>query len=188
MLTRIAALLVLPAALLGQQAQKDSLNSALVWHDSVSFFFTPPTGWQFNSKDGENEGALAVLYRTGESWSTGAAVMYAAMFNTPCAGQAALAKRVAVDVSEWRRKASDEAVVELPSIIVEGRTVLLRKFVSPSQGAYEAVAYYCQPGGVPVLALSARSDSAYRHAYADFLKLAQSYGKGPKVKNKARSV
>jgi len=180
LLRPFAAVAVIPALLAGQRADKDSLNSALLWRDSVSFFITPPIGWSLNSVDGKDEGTLAVLYRRGESWQTGLAVMYANMLDLPRANQATLATKVDSEVADWSRRAGDATITALADVVVEGHTVVLRKFVSPSHSAYEAVAYFWQPTAAPILVLSARNEAEFQRAYPDFLRLVRSYGAGPK--------
>ncbi len=181
LLRAFAAVAAIPTLLAGQRADKDSLNSALLWRDSVSFFITPPVAWSLNSVDGKEEGTLAVLYRRGESCQTGLAVMYANMLDLPNASQSALATKVDSEVAVWSRRAGDATITALSDVTVEGHTVLLRKFVSPSHGAYAAVAYFWQPTAAPILVLSARSEAQFQRAYSDSLRLVRSYGAGPKI-------
>jgi hypothetical protein len=181
MVRAVALALLIPACGFAQKADKDTLNSALLWQDSVSFFITPPPGWILDSEVARNEGPMAVLFRRGESWQSGVAVMYANMLDLPHGGAATLAEKVNSEVADWARRAGDAVITPLPDVEVEGHTVLLRKFVSRSHDAYEAVAYFWQPHAAPILVLSARSENEFQRAYPDFLRLVKSYGKGPRI-------
>ena len=166
------------------KADKDTLNSALLWRDSTSFFITPPPGWVINSEVAKDEGPMAVFYRSGESWQSGIAVMYVSMLDLPDTSPQRFKEKVRLEVADWARRAGDAVITPLPDQLVEGHTVLMRKFVSRSHDAYEAVAYFWQGSTAPVLVLSARTDTAYQRAYPDFLRLVRSYGPGPKVLQK----
>jgi hypothetical protein len=158
-------------------------RSALLYHDTVSFWVNSPPGWIIDSDVAKAQGPLAVLYRRGESWRSGDAVMYANVIALEGSGPDALAATIRAEVARWSGAAGDAVVTSLSAIPSDnGQVASVQKFVSSSHGVHEAVAYLRHGGSVPLLVLTARSERAFEHAYPDFRRLVESYGPGPMIR------
>ena len=158
-------------------------RTALLYHDTVSFWINPPPGWVIDSEAAKGRGPLAVLYRRGESWRSGDAVMYANVIALSDAGPDPLGATIRAEVAHWSAAAGDAVVTSLPDIRSDnGQVASVRKFVSPSRGVHETVAYVRHGASVPLLVLTARSERALERAYPDFRRLVKSYGPGPVIR------
>ena len=104
--------LLVSVASLDAQAPPCKGESALVHVDSISFFLTAPPGWTLDCAAGKNDGPLVVLYRTGESWQSGAAVMYANVLSLDAAGGAAFRARIRAEAAAWTADVPDAQVAE----------------------------------------------------------------------------
>lgn len=105
-------------------------RSTLVYADTVSFFLDAPPGWILDCNAGKDQGPLTVLYRVGESWRTGQAVMYAIVL-TDRNARLSFSKRVDAEVAEWRRDVPDARVVAmLPIRTNDGTRASVRRFQS----------------------------------------------------------
>jgi hypothetical protein len=108
--------------------------------------------------------------------------MYANVITLLDSGPNALATTIREEVARWSTAAGDAVVTSLPDIRTKtGDIASIRKFVSPSRRAHEAVAYIRHGSAVPLLVLTARSEAAFAAAYPDFERLVKSYGPGPAV-------
>jgi hypothetical protein len=164
--------------------QAGAPQSALLYRDSTSFWVDPPHGWVIDASElAREQGPLALFYREGESWRSGNAVMYANVIRLAGSGPDALATTIREEVARWSAAAGDAVVTSLPDIRSKtGDVASVRKFVSRSRRAHEAVAYIHHAAVVSLLVLSARSEAAFAAAYPDFERLVKSYGPGPAVK------
>jgi hypothetical protein len=157
--------------------------SSLVYRDSVSFLLDAPKGWILDCEAGRDDGPLTVLYRVGESWRDGQAVMYANLLSLEPGADSAIAKRIDAEVRDWKQRAGDAVVTREPSIRTEGGiAVSVRRFVSKAHGLHEIVAYIPRGHDMPVLAMTARSSQAFDKALPAFQALVRSYVVGPTVR------
>jgi hypothetical protein len=176
----VAALVLTSAALL--PAQSDSLPSALLYSDSVSFFVTPPSGWVLDSETGKVDGVLAAVFRRGESWRQGRAVMYANTIALADTRRATFERAVANAATDWAARAGDGAITSLSApATASGDVPLIKRFVSVRHGAFEAVAYFHHGAYAPILVLTARSQAEFDAAFPAFEAFVRSYGPGPRV-------
>jgi hypothetical protein len=159
--------------------------SSLVYRDSVSFLLDAPRGWILDCEAGRNDGPLTVLYRVGESWRDGQAVMYANLLSLELGADSAIAKRVDAEVRDWKQRVGDAVVTREPSIRTEGGIVVpVRRFVSKRHGLHEIGAYIPRGRDMPVLAMTARSSQAFDKALPAFQTLVRSYAVGPTVRTR----
>ena len=180
----VVAVVLAGSRLEGQDLhQAGAPRSALLYHDSASFFVDPPRGWIVDASEvARAQGPIALFYRRGESWRWGDAVMYANVITLVGTDSDALPKTIRAEVARWSA-AGDAVVTSLPDIRTKtGPVASVRKFVSPSRRTREAVAYVRQGSVVPLLVLVARTDSAFASSYDDFERLVKSYGPGPVIK------
>ena len=179
----IAVLLVLALAqpLRAQRACRGA--STLVYADSVSFFLDAPPGWILDCEAGRAQGPLTVLFRTGESWQTGPAVMYASVTTDTAKRPRAFAQRVKDEAADWRQGVPDATVTERPSIkLKDGTVVLVQQFYSKADQLFEIVAYFPRGRIMPMLTLTGRTQQAFDQALPAFTQLVRSYAVGPVVK------
>jgi hypothetical protein len=164
------------------QTRKCGGQSSLIYADSVSFFLEAPAGWTIDCEAGKNDGPITVLYRIGESWRTGEAVMYANVLTLDAAGPKAFQRRIATEVADWKSRVPDAHITVGKTIRTrDGAVAAVRHFSSKEKGLHEAVAYVPRGRVTPLLAMTARSATAFAHALPDFERLVRSYALGPVV-------
>lgn len=157
--------------------------STLVYRDSVSFLLDAPKGWVLDCEAGRDDGPLTVLYRVGESWRHGQAVMYASLLSLEPRADSAIANRIDAEVQDWKRRTGDAVVTRERSIRTRGGIVVpVRRFVSKAHGLHEMVAYIPRGPEMPILAMTARSGPAFAAALPAFQALVRSYAVGPTVR------
>jgi hypothetical protein len=156
--------------------------STLVYSDTVAFFLDAPTGWVLDCNAGKGDGVLTALYRTGETWRTGQAVMYANVLTPKGAPVLPFAERIQGEVADWTARVPDAKVVVRSNIPLKvGKAAVVRQFSSVSKGLYEIVAYVPRGRVTPILAMTARSSVAFEQALPAFERLVRSYAPGPTV-------
>ena len=182
-------LLVLTLLLPIEAARAQGLGqSALLYSGETSFFVQPPPGWRLDSEQGKSDGVLAAVYRIGESWRTGSAVMYAHTLPLAAATPRAFSDQLRAAEAEWRGRNARGEVSSLASIVSEDSSVaVIKRFVAAATSQFAVVAYFRQERAVPILVLSARTRAELDRAYPDFLRLVRSYGIGPTVKAARRT-
>jgi hypothetical protein len=177
----VAFLLVTLVPAQAQHACKGS--SSLVYSDTVSFFLAAPRGWTLDCEAGRNDGALTVLYRVGESWRDGQAVMYASIISLPPGVDLPITKRIEAEVRDWKDRAPDAVVTEgKPIRTAAGVAVPVRRFVSKGKNLHEIVAYIPRGRDVPILVMTARSSREFENALPAFEALVHSYAVGPEIR------
>lgn len=145
---------------------------------TASFLLKAPRGWTFDCEAGKDQGPLTVLYRVGESWRAGDAVMYVSVLTERPDHPRSFAKRVDAEVADWRRRAPDVRVTKLPEMSTNegGATkAAVRRFQSPTEHLSEIVAYVPRGPIMPLLTMSARSERAFQAALPAFRRFVQSY-------------
>jgi hypothetical protein len=167
-----------------QQGSTSSTRSALHHNGRTSFFVNAPQGWILDDSDAARaQGPMAVLYRRGESWRSGDAVMYANVLTLLGRAGSALANTIDVEVARWSAAAGDAVVTPLVDIVTNtGDVAKVRKFVSATSRTHEVVAYIRNGSTVPIIVVVARSEEALVDAYPDFVRLVKSYAPGPLVR------
>jgi hypothetical protein len=171
------------ASLLRAQAPACVGPSTLVYADTVSFFLDAPRGWILDCNAGKDQGPLTVLYRVNESWRTGKAVMYATVLTDSGVPSTLFSKRVDAEVADWRQRVPDARVATLASLPMKGGgKAAVRRFQSPSKQLFEIVAYIPRGRIMPLLTMTARTESAFKDALPAFNRLVRSYAPGPVVK------
>jgi hypothetical protein len=180
----VSLVLVFAAPSLSAQAPSCRGRSALVYADTISFFLEAPAGWLIDCEAGKSQGALTVLYRVGESWETGRAVMYASVLTDGDSTPIPFSKRVQGEVADWRGRVPDARVNSLASLTVKGGgRAAVRRFQSPSRHLFEIVAYIPRGRIMPLLTLTARNEKEFNRALPAFKRLVRSYAPGPVVKS-----
>ena len=160
-------------------------SASLVFSDSVSFFLDAPSGWVLDCKAGKRDGVMTVLYRTGESWRTGQAVMYANVLTPKGSTVEGFDARVRNEVASWSAGVPDAKVTVGRRIPTKaGQSAIVRKFTSASKDLFEIVAYVPRGRVIPILAMTARSGTAFTHALPAFERLVRSYAPGPSVQGR----
>jgi hypothetical protein len=181
----LLAVSILCIAVAPAQAQRACKGpSALVHSDTVSFLLDAPKGWILDCEAGRSDGPLTVLYRVGESWRDGHAVMYASMLHLAPGGDPDMSKRIEAEMRQWKSRVTDAVVARGQSIRTRsGLVVPVRRFTSKANGLHEAVAYVPRGPDMPVLAMTARSAVAFENALPAFEALVRSYAVGPTVRH-----
>ena len=157
--------------------------SSLVYSDSVSFFLSAPPGWILDCEAGRAQGALTVLYRTGESWRTGQAVMYASVMTDTAKQPRSFAARVKHEALDWQARVPDAVVSQRPSVkLKDGSIVQVRQFSSRADHLIEIVAYFPRGRVMPMVTMTGRTQRVFNQALPAFSQLVRSYGIGPTVK------
>lgn len=183
----LAALLAVlrPTPVQAQRSCKGA--SSIVYRDSVSFLLDAPKGWILDCEAGRTDGPLTVLYRVGESWRDGRAVMYANLLSLDPDADSAIARRIDAEVRDWTQRVGDAVVTREPSIRTRGGIVAhVRRFVSRAHGLHEIVAYVPRGREMPLLAMTARSSQAFDEALPAFRAMVRSYAIGPRVRRDDR--
>ena len=177
------AVSLLLSALVPAHAQRACKGpSSLVYSDTVSFFLAAPRGWTLDCEAGRNDGPITVLYRVGESWRDGEAVMYASVLSLEPGADTAIKKRIEVEVRDWKDRAPDAVVTEgAPIRTTAGLVVPVRRFVSKAKNLHEIVAYIPRGREMPILVMTGRSARAFENALPAFTTLVRSYAVGPTV-------
>lgn len=178
----LAAVLALVSPTPAQAQRPCKGASSLVYRDSVSFLLDAPRGWILDCEAGRSDGPLTVLYRVGESWRDGQAVMYANLSSLDPGADSAIARRIDAEVRDWTQRVGDAVVTREPSIRTRGGIVApVRRFVSTAHGLHEIVAYVPRGREMPLLAMTARSSRAFDDALPAFRAMVRSYAVGPRV-------
>jgi hypothetical protein len=157
--------------------------SALLYRGATSFFLQPPPGWRLDSEAGRSDGVLAAVHRVGESWQSGAVVMYAHTLDLTAGTPAAFNAELRSAEEEWRGRNPDAEIATLAPVVGEDSSrAVIKRFASARGAQFELVAYFQQGSVAPIIVLSARTRADLDRAFPDFLRLVRSYGKGPAVK------
>jgi hypothetical protein len=171
--------LLLIATAPGSSAQTPCVGRAsVVSADTATFLVQAPTGWILDCKSGKDDGPLTVLYRDGESWRDGKAVMYVSALTDRKARPMPTSRRIDDEVAEWRSRASDIKVTTLPPLATGrgvGPRAQVRRFESPSEQLFEIVAYVPRSRIMPILVMTARSVRAFNEALPAFQQFVSSY-------------
>jgi hypothetical protein len=163
-----------------QQARGAEGQSSLVYSDSTSFWIDVPRGWVLDPESGRRDGVIVALYKHGESWRTGEAVMYASVITPKSGFNAVIPAAIRSDSANWAGQSNDLVFTARDSIrTISGAFAQLRRFQAASTKHFETVAYLQAEGRVWMLALAARSLAARDAASPDFLSLVKSYAPGP---------
>jgi hypothetical protein len=166
-----------------QQLPKDSGpqgQSGLVTVDSTSFWIDAPHGWVLDTEAGRRDGAIAVLYRQGESWKSGDPVVSASVITPKSGFNAVVPAAVRSDSARWAGQVPDLVFAVRDSVrTVSGVFARICTYRSASRRRYETVAYMQADARVWMLTLSAGSVASYDAASADFVSLVTSYAPGP---------
>ena len=161
------------------RAQVPCVGSAtVVTVDTGSFLLRAPRGWTFDCEAGKKQGPLTVLYRIGDSWGAGKAVMYVSVLTDSGTHPRPIAARINAEVADWRQRTPDARVTVLPPVITRrdsGVIAALRRFRSPAARLVEVVAYVPRNRVMPLLAMTARNDKDFARALPAFRRLVQSY-------------
>ena len=153
-------------------------QASVVSADTAAFLVQAPPGWILDCKAGKDQGPLTVLYRTGESWGTGAAVMYVSVLTDHQVHPRPDAERIDAEVADWRGRAPDVHVAVLPPLITSrgnGSKAEVRRFQSASEHLFEIAAYVPRSRIMPLLVMTARNPRAFQEALPAFRLLVRSY-------------
>ena len=153
-------------------------HASVISVDSVSFLVKAPPGWMLDCEAGKAQGPLTVLYREGESWREGRAVMYVSTLTDRGAVQSSNATRISAEAEAWARNVADAKIGvgrPLPTSDGGGPDAAVRYFRSPKRQLFEAVAYVPRGRIMPLLTMTARSEQAFKEALPAFRLLVESY-------------
>jgi hypothetical protein len=70
---------------------------------NYGFILREPAGWLLDGASGKAQGVDAVIYREGESWKTGVAVMYARVVRKDSKERETIQKVIESDVDEFKK-------------------------------------------------------------------------------------
>lgn len=153
-------------------------NQSGIFYD-VGYVFTlsAPKGWVLDDATGRANGINAVLYRHGESWVHGDAVMYANINRKMKGRQDTVQKVVEFDIEQARKRSPDVVVETAPTLTTgDGRKAIVYTFTyAGKKAAKEKTAYIDTPKVVVFLVLSTQTESEYTRALPDFSKLVRSF-------------
>src|SRR6266851_2782414 len=91
-------------------------DSGIIFGKNYSFTLTAPKGWVLDNTSGRSQGLQAVFYPKGSSWKTGAAVMYANVYQKSDPTKESLQTIIANDVTQFKKDSSDLKVVDADAI------------------------------------------------------------------------
>ena len=153
-------------------------RASVITDDTIAFLVQAPQGWILDCNAAKNQGPLTALYRENESWRTGKAVMYVSTLTDRSRHPASFSRRVDAEVAAWRGGAPDVRVSVLPSLVTgrgTGVRAAVRQFQSPAEQLFEIVAYVPRSRIMPILVMTARSDTTFNAALPAFRLLVKSY-------------
>ena len=186
LLLSLVSLLVLVAAPPAARGQAPPAaapeQSGLVYSGSSSIWVHAPPGWILDPDAGQAQGVLATLYRRGESWEHGEAVMYVSVYEPDSGETRTVTAVIASETADWRGKAPDMVVSVADSVRADsGGVAAVRRFDSRKKGIYDVVAYLQDGRSVWGLVMTARTKSAEDGAYDSFVRFVRSYLPGSRV-------
>jgi hypothetical protein len=156
-------------------AQSGVGDSAIIFGAHHAFSVRAPAGWILDVRSQRNNGVPAVLYRRGETWQAGPAVMYV---NTivPDSGVADPLRRVIRADSVRFADAIAGMRVDTAATLrtADNRAAFTRSFHGDS-GNLELVAYVPSRPIITLFVLSARTRPAFDAARSSFEALVRSY-------------
>src|SRR5260370_10752719 len=91
-------------------------ESGIIYGKGYSFALTTPKGWVLDTTSGRQQGLQAVFYPKGSSWKTGAAVMYANVYQKTDPTKESLQTIIANDLADFRKKSPNLKVVDADAI------------------------------------------------------------------------
>jgi hypothetical protein len=158
------------------QAQQGTGEAGLIFGRRHVFSIAAPKGWVLDVRSDRNNGLPAVLYRVGESWRDGSAVMYVST-TVPDSGETTSVAQVIADDAARFRAADPSVTIDTVARLVtqDHRHAEVRLFRGSTYGNLEAVAYIPAPTVVATIVLTAHSKHAYDAALPAFRCLVGSY-------------
>lgn len=156
-------------------------DSGVIFGNNYSFTLTAPKGWVLDNSSGRGQGLQAVFYPKGSSWKTGAAVMYANVYQETDPSKESLQTVIANDVTEYKKNSVDLKVVDAESILTRtdprsrDKKATVKHFTDDRNANTEAVAYIDEGKVVVMIVLSARSQRDFDSSLAAFKDLIGSY-------------
>lgn len=150
-------------------------GSILIGHD-YSFILKEPAGWLLDGKSGKAQGVDAVIYREGESWKTGVAVMYARVIPKDSKERETIEKVIENDVNEFKNANGMSRVSDgTPLTTRDKKNVRVKDFYDAENKNFETVAYIDERKVVVIIVLTARQKEDFDKALAAFKSLVGSY-------------
>lgn len=156
-------------------AQSGVGDSAIIFGAHHAFAVRAPAGWILDVRSQRNNGLPAVLYRRGESWQTGPAVMYV---NTivPDSGVADPLRRVIrADSVRFADAIAGMHVDTAATLRTAGNRAAFTRSFHGDSGNLELVAYVPSRTIITLFVLSARTRPAFDAARSSFEALVRSY-------------
>jgi hypothetical protein len=168
----MVALALCVRPLIGQAGVGDS---AVVYGAHHAFSLQAPAGWILDVRSQRNNGLPVVLYLRGESWTTGAAVMYVNTVVPDSGVVDAVPEVIRADSERFSNVVPGMHVsVAMRLQTADGRAAEVRAFHGDS-GNVELVAYIPARTIIAVVVLSARTRAALASARSAFEALVKSY-------------
>ncbi|HKY62785.1 MAG TPA: hypothetical protein VJR29_05130 [bacterium] len=153
-------------------------GAGIVYGQNFAFNIKAPKGWVLDTESGVEQGAHAVFYPVGQTWSDSVIVAYAR--SRPITEKIKTPNDAAQDtVAQFKKNGSPNHQAKLYKTLKteSGQEVQIFQFTGDQYGNSEAAAYYMQPdkGRINFIVLSSRDAKAYQASLPAFEELAKSY-------------
>jgi hypothetical protein len=149
-------------------------GGGIVYGQGFAFNIKAPKGWVLDTESGVDQGAHAVFYPKGSTWSDSVIVAYAR--SRPVNDKIKNANDAAQDtVAQFKRNGSPNHQAKLLKTLKteSGQDVEIYQFTGDQYGNSEAAAYFVDKDRIIVL--SSRDAKMYQQSLPAFEELAKSY-------------
>lgn len=151
-------------------------GGGIVYGQGFAFDIKAPKGWVLDTESGVDQGAHAVFYPVGQTWSDSVIVAYAR--SRPVTAQIKNANDAAQDtVAQFKKNGSPNHQAKLLKTLKtnSGQEFQIYQFTGDQYGNSEAAAYFVDKDRINFLVLSSRDAKAYQQSLPAFEELAKSY-------------
>ncbi len=151
-------------------------GGGIVYGQGFAFNIKAPKGWVLDTESGVDQGAHAVFYPVGQTWSDSVIVAYAR--SRPVNAQIKNANDAAQDtVAQFKKNGSPNHQAKLFKTLKTdaGQEFQIYQFTGDQYGNSEAAAYFVDKDRINFLVLSSRDAKIYQQSLPAFEALAKSY-------------
>jgi hypothetical protein len=154
---------------------RDRPDGVILLGQCFAFILKEPQGWKLDSSAGKSDGVDAVIYRDGQSWRDGTAVMYVRVIYKN-RHKKTIEDVIRGDANEFKAANSNSTVSVMPSLTTrDKKEAMLRHFYDAQNKNEEAVAYIDEPCVVVIIVLTSRTKQEYSESLRAFHDLTASY-------------
>ncbi len=155
---------------------RNGVDGTILIGRNYSFILREPAGWLLDGTSGKAQGVDTVIYREGESWKTGVAVMYARVIPKDSKERETIQKVIENDVNEFKKANQMSRVSELtPLTTRDKKNATVKDFYDAGNKNFETVAYIDEPKVVIIIVLTVRQKEDFDKAFPAFKDLVGSY-------------